>query len=713
MMKKFFAGAIALLVSLLAVADEGMWLLPLLKKLNIKDMQAKGLELSAEDIYKVNGSSLKDAIVIFGGGCTGEVVSPDGLLFTNHHCGFGSIQALSSVEHDYLKNGFWAMNRGEELPAPGLQVTFIRHIEDVTKMVLSGVKNDMTEAERAEKVQLNIEKLTKRLEGKKDYKGRSIMVRSFYGGNQYFAFATEVYKDVRLVGTPPYAVGKFGGETDNWMWPRHTGDFSVFRIYAAPDGVSPAEYSPENVPYKAPVHLTVSTKGYKEGDFAMIMGFPGSTSRYMTSWEIDQMLEVENPNRIYIRGERQAILKERMAADDAIRIKYASKYASSSNYWKNSIGMSRGVKKLGVKGQKEQIENEFTTWVWSDMNKKRIDTYGDALSLIEESVKSATPIESDMQIINETMFRAAEIIVAPLQYRNALRRTKSGEKAVEALTKFYKDYDEATDRLVSCRMFEVLREMIPAERRPKSLEIIDTQFGGDVKAFTEDLFNRSAFANEENFLAAVGREGGLEEIKNDVAYQIMEDVADLYMQLRSSVVPIQENFGKGHRLFVKGLQEMNPEKSYYPDANFTLRLTYGTILPYSPADGVLYKYYTTIDGVVAKEDPSNPVDFTVDERLKKLYAAQDWGPYADADGTLHTCFLSTNDITGGNSGSPILNAKGQLIGLAFDGNWEAMSGDIAFEPNVQRTINVDVRYVLWCIDKLGGAGYLLEEMTIE
>ena len=710
-MKKIFIGIVALLMSFSAVADEGMWLLPMLKKLNIADMQAKGLQLSAEDIYKVNGSSLKDAIVIFGNGCTGEVVSGDGLLFTNHHCGFGSIQALSSVEHDYLKNGFWAMNRKEELPAPGLTVTFIRHIEDVTAQVLKGVKDSDNYDARAEKVEKNIKSLHAKLQKKNGAK--QISIKEFFGGNQYFAFVMEVYKDVRLVGTPPYAVGKFGGETDNWMWPRHTGDFSVFRIYAAPDGVTPAEYAAENVPYQAPTHLTISTQGYQVGDYAMIMGFPGTTTRYMTSWEIDQMLETENPNRIYIRGERQAILKKRMAADDAIRIKYASKYASSSNYWKNSIGMSRGVKKLGVKGQKEAIESEFTAWVWGEMNKKRIDIYGEALPLIEKSVKAATPIESDMQILNETLFRAAEIIVAPMRYRNALRRSENAEGAVEALRKFYKDYDEATDRLVSKRMFEVLREMIPAERRPKSLEVIDTEFGGNVGAFTEDLFNNSAFASEEKFIAAVSSEGGLEAVKKDRAYLIMEDAMKLYQQLHKEVAPIQKDYYTGHRLFVRGLQEMNPEKSYYPDANFTLRLTYGTILPYSPADGVLYKHYTTIDGVVAKEDPTNPVDFTVDEKLKTLYAAQDWGGYADADGTLHTCFLSTNDITGGNSGSPIMNSRGELIGLAFDGNWEAMSGDIAFEPNVQRTINVDVRYVLWCIDKLGGASWLLDEMTIK
>ena len=704
-----FACAIAALMSVSMFADEGMWLLPLLKKLNLEKMQEKGLQLSAEDIYNVNGSSLKDAIVIFGSGCTGEIVSPEGLLFTNHHCGFGNIQALSSVEHDYLKNGFWAMNQKEELPAPGLKVTFVRHIEDVTKQVLKGVKEEMSADQRAEKIAKNTEALEKKMA--KEYEGKSLVTKEFFGGNQYFLFVTEVYEDVRLVGTPPYAVGKFGGETDNWMWPRHTGDFSVFRVYAAPDGKTPAKYAPENVPYKADKYLTLSTEGYKEGDYAMIMGFPGRTTRYMTSYEIDKMLTVDNPNRIYIRGERQAILKVRMAADDAIRIKYASKYASSSNYWKNSIGKSRGVEKLGVKAQKAAEEEAFTAWVWESMDKKRIEKYGYALPLIEKYVKEATPYESDAQILSETIFRAAEILNASTTFYNAYNRNKNMEQAVERTKAFYKDYDEATDRLVTCRMIEVLREMIPAERRPQSLAVIDEVWSGDVKAFTEDLFEKSVYANEEKFLAAA--EKGLEVLENDPALAIMKDASALYKELLAKVKPLKDDYAKGHRLYIAGLMEMQPERAFYPDANSTLRLTYGTILPYSPADGVEYKYYTTIAGVVAKEDPKNPVDFTVDEGLKKLYAEKNWGGYEDADGTLHTCFLSTNDITGGNSGSPIMNAKGELIGLAFDGNWEAMSGDIAFEPNVQRTINVDVRYVLWCIDTLGGAGWLLNEMTIK
>lgn len=709
-MKKIIISALVALFTLNAFADEGMWLLPLLEKLNLKDMKAKGLELTAEDIYSINGSSLKDAIVIFGGGCTGEIVSPNGLLFTNHHCGFGSIQALSSVEHDYLKNGFWAMNEKEELPAPGLSVTFIRHIEDVTKSVLKGVKEGMTYDDRAAKIKKNTDALRKKME--KKHEGKSISIKEFFGGNQYFMFVMDIYKDVRLVGTPPYAVGKFGGETDNWMWPRHTGDFSVFRVYAAPDGKTPAEYAPENVPYKADKYLTISTEGYKEGDYAMIMGFPGTTTRYMTSYEIDKLLTVDNPNRIYIRGERQNILKVRMAADDAIRIKYASKYASSSNYWKNSIGKSRGVEKLGVKAQKQQIEKDFTTWVWKDNDQKRIEAYGKALPLIEKYVKEATPYESDAQILSETLFRAAEILNASTTFYNAYKRAEDWTVATERTLAFYKDYDEATDRLVTCRMIEVLREMIPAERRPESLAVIDTEWGGDVKAFTENLFDNSVFANEHKFLAAVEAED-IELFKKDPALVVMIDASALYKELNAKIKPLKNDYYTGHRLFIRGLMEMNPEKSYYPDANFTLRLTYGTILPYSPADGVLYKYYTTIDGVVAKEDPKNPVDFTVDEGLKRLYAEKNWGGYADKDGSLHTCFLSTNDITGGNSGSPIMNSKGELIGLAFDGNWEAMSGDIAFEPNVQRTINVDVRYVLWCIDTLGGASWLLDEMNIK
>ena len=404
-MKKLFLLIAAACASLTAAADEGMWLLPYLQKMNIKEMKARGCKLSAEEIYSVNKSSLKDAIVIFGPGCTGEIVSADGLLFTNHHCGYGSIQALSSVEHDYLKNGFWAMSREEEIPAPGLKVRFIRKISDVTSDILGYVPDVASGEERARIVAEHAAAVRSRIA--QDNPGMEVLVKDFFGGNQFFAFVIEVFSDVRLVGTPPTSIGKFGGDTDNWMWPRHTGDFSVFRVYAGPDN-KPADYAPENRPYKADKFLKVSVDGYKEGDFAMIMGFPGSTSRYMTSFEIDRMLDIENPQRIFIRGERQAILKEDMAASDKVRIQYASKYAQSSNYWKNSIGMSRGIRKLNVKAQKEAQEAAFRKW--AEANTLPTEGYMDALDRIREAVEGNASAFAAEQVLREALYRAVEIL---------------------------------------------------------------------------------------------------------------------------------------------------------------------------------------------------------------------------------------------------------------------------------------------------------------
>ncbi len=705
-MKKFLLLFVSLTLSLSIFADEGMWLLPLLKKTNIKDMRAHGLKLSAEEIYSLNKNSLKDAIVIFGGGCTGEVVSPEGLVFTNHHCGFSSIQALSSVEHDYLKNGYWAMDRSQELPAPGLSVRFVRSIEDVSKKVLKGVKDDMPEKERNAKIDENRKELEEAL--KKANAGKQILVRDFFGGNQFFAFVIETYNDIRFVGAPPSSIGKFGGDTDNWMWPRHTCDFSVFRIYAAPDGVTPAAYSTDNVPYKAPVHLTVSTKGYKEGDFAMIIGFPGSTERYMTSYEIDDMLNVSNPNRIYIRGERQKILSERMATSDKIRIQYASKYASSSNYWKNAIGMSRGIKKLGVKAEKEAEEKAFAAWV--NEKPSRVKEYGNALTLLRESTAELSPVDSEMQVLSEAVLRSIEMSGIARSVNTAIARGATTDKIKSGAADLYKDFDLETDRQVAIRMLEIVKEMLPAERLPEFYKTIDIYFGGDISAFVNDMYSKSVFTSQERFESVADQP---DVLKNDPAAKLGNSVYEQYAALRKSRVAAMARFDEGHRLFIKGLMEMYPKKSFYPDANSTIRLTYGNIEPYSPADGVEYKYYTTLKGVIDKEDPTNPIDFTVPDKLKELYAAGDWGRYGDSDGKLHACFLSNNDITGGNSGSPVMNANGHLIGLAFDGNWEAMSGDVAFEPDLQRCINVDVRYVLFIIDRFGGAGWLLNEMTID
>ena len=698
-MKKLFLLFAAACVTFSAAADEGMWMLPYLQKMNAKDMKARGCKLSAEEIYSMNNSSLKDAIVIFGGGCTGEIVSPDGLLFTNHHCGYGSIQALSSVEHDYLKNGFWAMSRAEEIPAPGLKVRFIRKIVDVTSDVLGAVPDIAGGEERSRLVAEHAEAVKSRFEAENP--GMEISVKPFFGGNQFFAFVIEVFSDVRLVGTPPTSIGKFGGDTDNWMWPRHTGDFSIFRVYAGPDN-KPADYAPENRPYKAEKFLKVSLNGYDEADFAMIMGFPGSTQRYMTSYEIDRMLEVENPQRIFIRGERQAILKEDMAASDKVRIQYASKYAQSSNYWKNSIGMSRGIKRLDVKGRKQEQEAAFRAW--AAKNTLPAEGYVDALDKIRESVEETLPSYASLQYLQEAFLRAVEILT-PARYLGSLK----GAELEKALKGFYKDYNMPTDRRVAKRMFRIVKENCK-ELPSVFAEVIDKRFGGDTDAYVDYLYDNSVFADEQRALAAVASG---KELKEDPAAVLSESIVGKMRELSKAQKEGRQKYADGHRLYIAGLMRMQPKKAWASDANFTIRLTYGRILPYIPADGIRYNYYTTLKGVMEKENPENPTEFTVPAKLKELYAAKDFGRYANAKGELPTCFLADCDITGGNSGSPVLNAKGSLIGLAFDGNWEAMSGDVAFEPELQRTIAVDVRYVLFVIDKFAGAGWLLDELQFE
>ncbi|MEG2491883.1 MAG: S46 family peptidase [Alistipes sp.] len=707
-MKKLFLLAAAAMLSFSAVADEGMWLLPYLQKMNSKDMKAKGCKLTAEEIYSINHGSLKDAIIIFGEGCTGEIVSDKGLIFTNHHCGYGSIQALSSVEHDYLKYGFWAMNNEQEIPAPGLKVRFIRAIADVTADILGNVPNIAGENERAKIIAENTKVLRKKLT--KQNEGKEIVIKSFFGGNQYFSFVIEVFKDVRLVGTPPTSIGKFGGETDNWMWPRHTGDFSIFRVYADKEN-KPASYSPLNVPYKAAQHLKVSLDGYKEGDFAMIMGFPGTTERYMTSYEIDQLLEVENPQRIFIRGERQNILKEDMLASDKVRIQYASKYASSSNYWKNSIGKSRGIKKLNVKAQKEAQETAFQRW--AEQNTLPEEKFIDALPLIKASVEGSLVADGTIQYLSEALIRAVEIISPARMVMGVVKdslNTAKTAKLKDWLKDFYKDYNLPTDRKVAKRMFQIVQQNV------KDLpciftEVIDVKFQGNTDAYVDYLYDNSLFSCEEKALAALDS-CSAEVLKNDPAVVLARSVLSKITALQATVQSSKVQFKEGHRLYIAGLMRMQPHKAWAADANFTLRLTYGQVLPYVPADGIMYKYYTTLKGIMEKENPENPSEFTVPDKLKALYAAKDFGRYADKNGEIPVAFLANCDITGGNSGSPIMNAKGELIGLAFDGNWEAMSGDVAFEPDLQRTISVDVRYVLFVVDKFAGAGWILDEMTL-
>ena len=691
-MKKLLLTSV-LICTLWAVrADEGMWLLPYLQKMNIKDMRAKGCRLTAEEIYSMNNSSLKDAVIIFGGGCTGEIVSDKGLVFTNHHCGYGSIQQLSSVEHDYLKYGFWASSYDEELPVPGLTVRFVRSIEEVTAQVVGNVPSISGEQERAKIVGENIASLKEELEAENG--GMSIEILPFFGGNQYFAFVMEVFRDVRLVGTPPSSIGKYGGDTDNWMWPRHTGDFSVFRVYADAEN-RPAEYSKDNRPYEAPRHLEISLDGVREGDFAMVMGFPGSTDRYMTSYEIDQTLKVSNPQRIFIRGERQEIMRRHMEASDEVRIKYASKYAGSSNYWKNSIGMSRGLERLNVKAKKQAEEAAFQRW--AEENTLPGEHYIDALPKIREAVEGMTPVSASMQYLQEAFISSVEIIANAAQALDTAR-----------LEAFFGDYDAALDHEVARRMFRIAKENMRPEDLPSIYaDVIDARFGGDTDAYVDWLYSASAYTSLDKALALTD-----ETRKQDPAYELAMSVITRNRSLAAARREWTTLYNEGHRLYIAGLMRMQPERAWYPDANFTIRLTYGQVLPYDPADAVTYNYFTTLEGVLAKEDTENPEEFTVEDKLKELYRAKDYGRYADADGRIHTCFLANLDITGGNSGSPVLDRDGRLIGLAFDGNWEAMSGDIAFEPELQRCIAVDIRYVLFIIDKFAGCSHIIDELDI-
>lgn len=713
-MKRLLTFLFAIVIGLNAQlkADEGMWLLPLLDQLNIGTMTDMGLQLTAEDIYSINQASIKDAIVIFGGGCTGEIVSSKGLLFTNHHCGYGAIQSHSTVEHDYLKDGFWARSPEEELPNPGLSVRFLVSIKDVSNDVLKDVKDDMSEEERGALIRGARTEIADAATEGNNYRAT---VSSFFGGNNYYLLVYEIYNDVRFVGAPPSSIGKYGHDTDNWEWPRHTGDFSIFRVYMSPDG-KPAEYSEDNIPLKPKHYLPVSIAGVKENDFAMILGYPGGTTRYMTSYEIDEQLKITHPNRIKIRGALQEVWMEDMIADQKVNIQYASKYSGSSNYWKFSIGQKAGLERLNVKGQKEKIEAEFTKWLTSD--KRRSEEYGSVLETIKTSIEQRAKSNHLAQYVNECFGRGTELTMLSMRTAGLISALKSDDESAkeEAISEFlentegfYKNYSEPTDRKSTTAMFSLFKEDIDKEYWPDFFNTIDSEYNGDVRKFVDYMFDNSIYTSKEkleNFL----KNPDVEKMENDPAYITLGDIMAVGMKIRA-LGGNNSDLAKARRLWIAGLKEMDPDLVKYPDANFTMRLSYGSVLPYQPRDAVIYKFYTTMEGVMEKYIEGD-YEFDLPKDFIEMVKKKDYGCYADEDGYMPICFLTNNDITGGNSGSPVINGKGELIGLAFDGNWEAMSGDIAFEPDLQRTINVDVRYVLWVIDKYAGATNIIDELDI-
>ena len=676
-MKKFLLTVATTLLLMPAAlrADEGMWLLPLLEKMNADALRNLGSRLTPEQIYSVNHSSIKDAVVQFGGGCTAEIISGSGLLVTNHHCGYASIQALSSTEHNYLEDGYWAMNRGEELPVPGLTVRFLQSMTDVTDELAAG-KNRRELIAAAEQENPNCQ----------------VRIVSFYNDNVQYLIVSKIYRDVRFVGAPPASAGKFGGDTDNWMWPRHTCDFSMFRVYAGADN-EPADYSPDNVPY------------------------PGSTQRFQTAAQLKDMLAT-NDVRIDARGVRQDVLWQAMRADDKVGLQYASKYSGSSNGWKKWIGEREAFEALDIIGREEQKERDLTAWINADPARQA--AYGGAIDRIAANVEAAAAPKQAVTLLSETVGRIELLGFAATMDRSMrmAREAQSQDTDVQArvqetldlvldmLREEYKDYDANVDRDVAIALIDHYKARVnPADAvmlNGKSILTMDT------RKLVDNLYKKSIFTSEQKLTAKPITEKSLAA---DPAVQLAAAITAAGQPLSQAASAGSLDLAAASKAYGAALLKWQEGQPSYPDANSTCRFTYGTVKSYEPKDGVLYKYYTTLKGVMEKEDPDN-YEFRVPAKLKEIYEKKDFGQYANEKGEVVTCFLTNLDITGGNSGSPVMDADGNLIGLAFDGNWEAMSSDVMFEPNLQRCICVDIRYVLLMLDKFGGAGYLLNEMNL-
>ena len=690
-------------------AGEGMWI-PMLLQYNEKEMQEMGMRITAEDIYSINHSSLKDAIVLFGGGCTGEIVSDYGLLLTNHHCGYDDIQKHSSVEHDYLTNGFWAMNRNEELPCPGLSVIFLREMRDVTDRVLAGTNIDMPEDERQAIINKNMKQVIAEVEKETTYKAS---IKPFFLGNEYYLLLNETYTDVRLVGCPPSNIGKFGGDTDNWVWPRHTGDFSIFRVYADKDG-HPADYSRDNVPYKPAKHLDISLKGANEGDFAFVFGYPARTNEYLPAVAVDQEANLIDPIMVDLRGKVLDIYNKYQEQDPKVRIQYAAKHAGIGNGWKKWMGVTEGINHFHGIEKKNDYETRFHDWA---MQSRSRYMYVNLLKQFKDSYTELKPYQLAYTYLSEAGLRIELINFAGRFARLANMDKDTPQEQIDNMIAslksttaiFFKDYYMPIDKEVAAMLLKEYLKAQPADFRPSFLNDIK-----DVDDYVEQLFNKSMFTDEakvndylDNF-----KPSKVKKLQNDPAMKAYKSLIGFYRdEVYDHIVSINANIDRLRRIYMKGQMEMEPEKRFSPDANFTLRVTYGKVEGFKPQDGKTYRHFTTLEGIMQKENP-DIYDYVVEPRLKQLYNTKDYGRYADKDGTMHVAFTASVHTTGGNSGSPILNADGQLLGLNFDRCWEGTMSDLIYDPDICRNISVDIRYVLFIIDKFAGAGHLIDEMTI-
>ena len=699
-------------------ADGGMWIPMLLEQLNQKEMQTMGMRITAEDIYSINHSSLKDAILLFGGGCTAEFVSDQGLILTNHHCGYSTIQSHSSLQNDYLTNGFWASKYSEELSNPGLTATLLIRMEDVTAKVLEGVNANMTEAKRAEIIQKNSKRIEAEAVKGTHYKAST---KPFYYGNQYYMFITETFKDVRLVGAPPSNIGKFGGDTDNWMWPRHTGDFSVFRIYVDKDN-KPADFSADNVPYKPKKHLTISLKGEEKGDFTFVFGYPGRTQQFLTSHAVDLLSNYDNPARIKMRDKRLEIIRNEMETSREIRIQYSAKYASIANFWKKMIGENNGIKRLEAVNKKKELEQAFNKWIASNPDKQKL--YGGLIADFETTYKALKPYSLAYDYFTEAGL-APEIIKYAYGFKKLVEQSKDKNikpeelnKTIEAYKKSidgnFKNYNLTIDKKIFAELMKIYYQDCDKNYHPEAFATITKKYKGDVQKYCDAVFEQSFMSTPEKAMKFLKdyKASKFSKIENDPAYLLAVSLYNNYInKVQFTIVNLNDHLDSLYRIYTKALMEMQPDKRFFPDANSTLRIAYGKVNDYFPHDAVKYKYNTTIKGIIDKED-STIYDYVVEPKLKDLYNKKDYGRYATKTGDMQVAFIATNHTTGGNSGSPVLNADGQLIGINFDRNWEGTMSDIIYDPDQCRNISLDIRYCLFIIDKFAGAKRLVDEMTI-